>query len=210
MTITAHNISKFFGKTKVLYQFENHFESGEIVGVIGKNGSGKTTLLKILSGIIPPDHGCVNYGSQNILDHRMALMGKIGTLFDSTRHLYWRLTAMQNFVYFAGLKGFFDGKGVQEAAFTLFEAFGIKNYKDERVERLSLGTKRKIAICCALAHNPEYLILDEPTNGLDAQSKIQFSQFLHNESQKGKMIFVASHESQWIRETCTRIVSVEA
>ncbi len=208
MTLIVKNVSKSFDRKKILVDSNHRFSTGEIIGFVGRNGSGKTTFLKILCGILAPDKGHIYYDNTDIQLERNNLMGNIGTLFDSTRHLYWRLTALQNFIYFAGLKGVFSNSLIKEGI-RLFDYFGIKNYINNRVEELSLGTKRKVAICCSLAHDPKFLFLDEPTNGLDVNSKISFSEYLKVLSSNQKLIIAASHDDEWINQTCTRIITLE-
>jgi ABC-2 type transport system ATP-binding protein len=208
MKILINQLNKNFGKKRVFCSYSQEFGPTGVVGLTGKNGSGKTTLLKILCGILTPDAGSVYYNDQNIQKNKNKIMEEVGALFDGTRHLYWRLTAQQNFLYFGGLKGCY-GNATKSYGNSLFSFFEIEEYSDVRVEALSLGAKRKVSLCCALANNPSVLFLDEPTNGLDENSKELLSCFLESFSLNGKLAIVASHDKNWLKRTCNRIIKLD-
>jgi ABC-type multidrug transport system ATPase subunit len=207
MKLVINNLHKAFHQKQLFQNYNQVFNPSEIIGLIGENGCGKTTLIKIICGILTADKGSILYGQLSIERQRAAIMKDIGVLFDGTRHLHWRLTCWDNYLYFAGLKGCF-GKALKSYGITLFTYFGIENHINARVESLSLGTKRKVSLCCALANNPSILLLDEPTNGLDEKSKQTLSQFLIERSKQGNLILTASHDRSWLSQTCSRIIPI--
>lgn len=207
MNITIENLRKTLGNKLLFDQFNETFFPGEIIGFVGKNGSGKTTLIKLLCGILDPESGSVFFNQWNIRKERNLIMKNVGVLFDGTRHLHWRLTSWQNFLYFAGLKGCF-GNINENYGLSLFSFFDIEEYLNEKVEKLSLGTKRKVSLCCALSNNPSVLFLDEPTNGLDVNSKERLGTFLQTYSSQKKLALVASHDKEWLSNICSRMISL--
>ncbi len=208
MNVKVNNLTSGFQKKLVIKNFSEEFHSGEIIGLVGKNGSGKTTLIKHLCGVLIPESGDIIINNLNINFSKKKIMMQLGVLFDGVRHLYWRLTPWQNFIYYSGLKSRF-GKSVHFFAQDLFEKFGLFDQMHIRVDELSFGTKRKVAICCALANEPSFLLLDEPTNGLDLKSQELLINYLKFLSSQGKIVLIASHDKGWLDGVCSRFISMD-
>lgn len=167
--------------------------AGAIHGLLGENGSGKTTLIKILLGLISPSSG------------NLDIKGSIGAVLEGNRNVYWRLSPMENIEYFLSLRGI----SVRENSSYidhLLDRLGLNDLKHRSCSDLSLGQKRRVAIACALSHNPDVLLLDEPTNGLDLESSEILYEILREQSEKGKTILISSHDLRFIEKVCKELL----
>lgn len=201
--IKTVELSKKFGNLTVFQNVNLTVQAGEVVGLIGANGTGKTTFIKLLSGLVSPDSGHVIL---NGLDREYNLQNKndvIGVLFEGSRSLYWRLTGIQNYIYFSGLKGVF-GYRAEEQAEKLLRQFDLWKVKDKKVETYSFGMKQRLAIACSMSHNPSILLFDEPSSGLDAESIEILQDYIYMLSQENKSIVLSSHDEKFISRICTR------
>lgn len=181
---------------------------GEIFGLIGPNGAGKTTFCRILSTIIHPDNGHVEICGHDVVAEEDAVKKIVGiATSEYSRALYWRLTGKQNLEFFAGLYGL--SKQERDSRIReLFEIFGLEDWKDYPVMKYSTGMKQKLSLAKALINNPEVLLLDEPTAGLDIISKNVIKQILR-ENFSDKTIIWTSHDLREVEEICTRIALID-
>jgi sodium transport system ATP-binding protein len=177
---------------------------GEITGILGPNGAGKTTLLRMLATLIVPDSGHATVNGHDIVREREAVRRQIGVLSDS-RGLYPRLTARENIAYFGRLHGVpvttLDGR-----VDTLLATLNLSALADRRVQGFSQGEKMKVAIARALVHDPQVVMLDEPTNGLDIMSVRALRDQLRVLRAQGKCLVFSSHVMQEVAALCDRIV----
>ncbi len=201
-------MSKSFASQLILKDVSVSFLPGQVVGVLGANGSGKTTFIKLICGLVSPDKGSIVINGLNIVSNRRIIMASLGVLLDGSRHLYWRLSAWQNFTYFSGLKGLF-GDSVQQRGKTLLSLFGLWDQRNQKVESFSLGMRQKLSMCCALAHDPHIILLDEPTSGLDSDSQHLLATLLQARALEKKTILVASHDVHLLNQICDRQVVIE-
>src|SRR5699024_7171261 len=169
-----------------------HIEHGSVVGLLGENGAGKTTLLRMISTILEPTSGDIFIDSKQIKDDAMYVKRSIGVLFGSETGLYDRLTARENLQYFARL--FNISKQETKARIDdLANRFGMRDYLDRKLSGFSKGMRQKVAIARTLMHDPDVILLDEPTTGLDITSANLFRELIHQLSQEGKTIIFSSH-----------------
>lgn len=207
-SVQVHNISKTFSAHLILHNINTSLFPGEITGISGPNGSGKTTFIKLISGLISPDSGNISIHGLDIATERLVVMKHLGVLLDGTRNLYWRLSAWQNFVYFAGLKGVF-GEILRKEGEFLLKYFGLWDVRNQKVESFSLGMKQKLSICCTLSHNPKVILLDEPTIGLDCESQLLLVELLKIKALELKTILVLSHDMEMIKTLCDRKIIID-
>lgn len=202
------DISKKLGNKSLFYNVNLSFKAGEIIGLSGKNGVGKTTFIKLLCGLIYPDSGEIFINGLNAKSNRTQWMEDVGTLLESSRSLYWRLSALQNFIYFAGLKRVFgiDSKVQAEKLLKLFDLWEVKN---EKVETFSFGMKQRLALACSVSHSPSIILLDEPTSGLDDNSAIILENYIRLLSKENKTIIFASHDSEMMARLSSRRIKIE-
>ena len=180
-------------KYKHFYALNNvnmHIKAGSIYGLIGKNGAGKTTLMKVLTGIVSPSKGTysiygVGYQEKEIYETRKRLSAMV-----ETPALFENMTAKENLIYQFKIIGMPSLDGIDE----LLNLVGLKDSENKKVINFSLGMKQRLGIAIALASNPDFLILDEPINGLDPEGIIDIRELiLKLNRMKGITILVSSH-----------------
>lgn len=209
--IHLQDVSKSFkDKKQMVHAVQNvsfTVKQGEVVGLLGENGAGKTTLLRMISTILEPTSGKILINKQEINQHSMAIKRKIGVLFGSETGLYERLTARENLVYFAKLYQISDHE-TKTRIDQLAKRFGMKDYLDRRLGGFSKGMRQKVAIARTLLHDPEVILLDEPTTGLDITSANMFRELIHHLRKEGKTIIFSSHIMEEVQQLCESIIMI--
>lgn len=187
------NIQKYYGKQHILKNIDFDFGESQIVGLIGKNGVGKTTLMKIMNQNIMKYEGTFNKENSD----------KVGYLIENPK-LYLNKTGYYNLNFFRNVLG---TNVDYDYINTLIESFGIKPYIDKKVKKYSMGMKQKLSIAVALMNKPQYLILDEPTNGMDPDGSIDVLKTLEKVSKDLNIkVLISSHKLEDIELICDRTV----
>ncbi len=181
---------------------------GQVTGLLGPNGAGKTTLLRMLATLLVPDAGSASIGGQDVVRDRYAVRARIGVLSDA-RGLYPRLTARENIRYYGALHGI-PGAALDARIDALVGTLGLADIADRRTQGYSQGEKMKVAIARALVHDPDTILLDEPTNGLDIMSVRALREQLRALRATGKCLLFSSHVMQEVAALCDRIVILGA
>ncbi len=177
---------------------------GEVVGILGPNGSGKTSTIKSISTIIDFEKGDISLFGLNIKKNRKKVLQNIGSVLEGARNIHWRLTPIENLIYFAGLKGF-SKRDVEQQMHRLLDLLDLKEVANKPVRTFSRGMQQKVAIACALIHNPKIVMLDEPTLGLDVETSRNMIKFIKEISQENRLIIITSHDMKFIESVCTKI-----
>ncbi|MBC3170036.1 phenol-soluble modulin export ABC transporter ATP-binding protein PmtC [Staphylococcus epidermidis] len=187
------NITKKYKDNTVLDHLNFSFDSSHIVGLIGKNGVGKTTIMKIMNGNIVNFKGKVDFDQNQ----------KIGYLIEHPK-LYQNLSGLKNLKNFSNILGVkFD----KDYANKIIKAFDMESYINKRVKKYSLGMKQKLAIAVSLINKPHYLILDEPTNGMDPDGSIDVLNTIKDITNEFNMkVLISSHKLEDIELICDRAV----
>ncbi|MCH4171592.1 MAG: ABC transporter ATP-binding protein [Lactobacillus sp.] len=188
-TIHVSNLQQGYGKTVVLHDINLSIQSGEILALIGPSGAGKTTLVSTIMGMLKPQQGQVTVLGQTMPNRQ--LLAKIGYMAQ-TDALYEALTARENLNFFGAMQGLTPEQLKQQIPY----AAGVVNLQDDldtRVQAYSGGMKRRLSLAIALVSDPELLILDEPTVGIDPELRQQIWQELHQLATKGKTILLTTH-----------------
>lgn len=187
------NITKTYGNNNVLDHIDFEFGQSQIVGLIGKNGVGKTTLMKVMNGNIINYKGDVKLGNKQ----------NVGYLIEHPK-LYDNKTGLFNLKLFANVLGNgFDKKYADQ----IIDAFGMRPYVKKKVKKYSMGMKQKLAIAVSLMNKPKYLILDEPTNGMDPDGSIDVLKTIQSLVKDLDMkILISSHKLEDIELICDRAV----
>lgn len=181
---------------------------GEILGILGPNGSGKTTTLKSILGLITFDSGSVTVKGMDVTSSRRSILGNIGAILEGARNIYWYLSPEENMVYFAGIKGY-SRKSVSSRIEDLLSMLELQDVRSKEVRQFSSGMKQKTALACALVHDPEILLLDEPTLGLDVETSTSVRKMLRNlVDRENKTILITSHDMSFIESVCDRILII--
>ncbi len=181
-------------------------EDGQITGLLGPNGAGKTTVLRMISTLITPDSGDAIIDGARLTTDRERIRRALGVLSDA-KGLYWRLTARENIVYFGELHGL-TRKAAAARADHLLDELGMAQLADRPTQGFSQGERMKVAIARALVHDPQTVLLDEPTNGLDIMSTRAMRDLIRRLRDQGKCVLFSSHIMQEVAALCDRIVII--
>ncbi len=179
---------------------------GEITGLLGPNGAGKTTTLRMLSTLLTPDAGRAVIDGADLATQRGDIRRKLGVLGDA-KGLYWRLSARENMTYFAQLQGM-SALDATRRADALISELGLSELADRPTQGFSQGERMKVAIGRALIHDPQTVLLDEPTNGLDIMSTRSMRDLIRGLKSQGKCVLFSSHIMQEVAALCDRIVII--
>jgi ABC-2 type transport system ATP-binding protein len=178
----------------------------KIVGLLGPNGAGKSTTINIICGLVRPDSGHVRVFGVDSTEHTLAVRAQIGVVPQHIA-LFPNLTAW-NFYYIGRLYNITD-KFIKERGARLLERLGLDKHADKRINRYSGGMKRRANIIASLLHYPEILILDEPTAGVDVQSRTMILDFLKEYQELGKTILYTSHLLDEAEKICDEVVIID-
>ena len=181
-------------------------EEGEIFGLLGTNGAGKTTTLKMLSTLLKPSSGFAKVMGFEVSTNPQEVRRAIGYL-STTSALYSRLSCRETLDFFARINGYPENK-IKARVDHLVERFGLSEYADARIERLSTGMKQKVAIARTVAHDPPVVILDEPTNGLDILNVLDFHKLMRELQEAGKTVLFSTHTMSEAEKLCDRIAVI--
>lgn len=176
---------------------------GEIFGLLGPNGAGKTTTLRTIATLIKADSGDCFVDNISVKEHPEQVRARIGFLTSELK-LEDFFTPNYLFDYFASLHQV-DPKIAQETKAELFKQFGIEEFKHVKVGDLSTGMKQKLSIVISLVHNPDVIIFDEPTNGLDVITAKVVTDFLLDLKKRGKTIILSTHIFSLVEKLCDRV-----
>lgn len=184
------------------------FEEGKMVGLLGPNGAGKTTTISILCGLVKAGSGHVQiFDLPQDAAHREAIKRVIGVVPQQIA-LFPQLTALENLRYFGNLYGF-RGKPLLQKIHHYLELFGLEKAANKEVGRFSGGMKRRANIIAAILHGPQLLVLDEPTAGVDVQSRSMILQFLRDYNRQGNSVLYTSHLLEEAQQLCEDVVIID-
>lgn len=199
--IQTHRLTKYYGTTRGIEQVSLTVARGEFFGFIGPNGAGKSTTIRTLLGLIRPTSGSAQVLGLDTGKDRERILARVGYL-PSEAVFYPGMRVREVLKLSAALRR----KCCKESAEQLCERLQLD--PSRRVESLSFGNRKKVAIVCALQHDPELLILDEPTGGLDPLMQAEFFRILQERNEAGTTIFLSSHILSEIQRNCTRAAMI--
>ena len=205
--IEVKNLTKKFKEVTAVNDMSFTVREGEIVGLLGENGAGKTTTLRMIATMIKPTDGDVEVKGHNIISEPYKVRGEIGILFGGEVGLYDRLTAKENIRYFGELNGM-NKKDLDERIVKLTEMLDMGEYINRRVGKFSRGMKQKVAIARSIIHNPNVMLFDEPSTGLDVTSSKIVQDFILKCKEEGKAIILSSHSMKEVERLCDRVVII--
>lgn len=209
--LRAHGLTKQFGTNLVLRGVDFDVRSGEIFGIIGVSGAGKTTLLNILTGFLKPDQGALFIAepqhTTSIIEHPGLIKRKAG-FSTQTPSFYSKLTVLENLEHFGKLYDM-EGINLRRRVNALLDLTGLTDAKNTQASHLSGGMQKRLDIACALLHDPDILILDEPTADLDPILRKQLWGLIKQINAKGTTIILASHFLAEIELLCDRIAILQ-
>lgn len=197
-TITTYNVSKIVKGTTVLNKINMAVESGKIYGFVGKNGSGKTMLFRALSGLIKPTTGRILIDGKE-LHKEISIVSRLGLTIENTG-LYPEFTGLKNLEFLAKVNRLVGTAEIKDAILRV----GLDPNDKRPIKKYSLGMKQRIVIAQAIMEKPNFLLLDEPTNALDESGIALIRNIIKEESERGALVLIASHNKEDIDLVCDR------
>ena len=204
--ITVRNLHKSFGEVKAVRGISFTVRDGEITGLLGPNGAGKTTTLRMLYSLLPPDEGEIRIDGLDPTRDDMEIKRTVGVVPDS-RGLYKRLTARENIDYFGELHGM-SRKNIATRIEILVETLNMADFIDRKTEGFSQGQRVKVAIARAMVHEPQTVLLDEPSNGLDVMTTRALREYIRKLKAGGHSVVLSTHIMQEVAALCDRIIII--
>ncbi len=204
--IVAKNLKKFFGAVEAVRDVTFDARDGEITGLLGPNGAGKTTTLRMLYSVLPADGGRILIDDIDPVVALQAARRRIGVVPDG-RGLYPRLTARENIDFFGQLHGL-SRTVRRDRIGILSKTLDMGEILDRRVDGFSQGQRVKVAIARAMIHDPQTVILDEPSNGLDVMSTRALRGYLQHLKAEGRCVVLSTHIMQEVAALCDQVVVI--
>ncbi|MGC5326239.1 ABC transporter ATP-binding protein [Brevibacillus sp. SYSU BS000544] len=205
--IELNRVSKRFGSFLAVDQLSFDVKPGEVLGLLGENGAGKTTTMRMMATLLVPTDGEIRINGFSVRKDPMQVRRQVGLLFGGDVGLYARLTARENIEYFGRLYDM-SQKSLQARVDELGQTLGMEEYLERRVGAFSRGMKQKVAIARALVHDPQVILFDEPTTGLDVTAAQVFRTLIQHLRDSGKTILFSSHNMGEVEKLCHRVVII--
>ena len=203
MSVTVKNVTRLFGKQKALDDVSFSINSGEIVGFLGPNGAGKSTMMKIITGYLTPSSGSVEVCNIPVKEHSLELRKKIGYLPEHNP-LYLDMYVRE---YLDMVGGIYKLKNIKERTEEIIGITGLTPEAHKKIGALSKGYRQRVGLAQALIPDPEVLILDEPTTGLDPNQILEVRNLI-TEIGKNKTIMLSTHIMQEVEAICERVIII--
>lgn len=207
MLANLENIVKRYGNHIALDCVDIKIKEGEILGLLGPNGAGKTTLIHAMIGLIPIDSGDITIFDKQLKTHSMEIKKDIGLVTQDVA-IFEDLSTWDNLAFFGGiygLKGEVLRRNIEEA----LQIVGLSDYKKKFPSKFSGGMKRRLNIACALVHKPKFLIMDEPTVGIDAQSRNHILETVKALNENGITVLYTTHYIEEVQAIASRVVILD-
>lgn len=204
--IEVENLHKRFGKVVAVDEVSFTIRPGEIVGLLGPNGAGKTTTMRVISGLIKASSGSVKVNGIDVAAEPQKVQRQLGIMPDGGG-LYKRLTARENISYFGQLQGIAPRLLVRRIE-ELTEILGMESIIDRQADGFSHGERTKVSLARAIVHQPDYVLLDEPTNGLDVLTTRAVRKLLLALKAEGKAVVFSSHLMHEVSYVCDRAIVI--
>ncbi len=206
--LEVKKLVKRYGSKLAVSDVSFKVEKGEIYGLLGPNGAGKSSTINIITGLIKKDSGQVTIGGLD-LDKELTKAKYLLGIVPQDLAIYNDLTALQNVKFFGALYGL-TGGALQKQALETLEFVGLKDKAKDKVKTFSGGMKRRLNIACGLVHRPQLLILDEPTVGIDPQSRNHIMEAILQLNREGMTILYTTHYMEEAEQLCSRIAIMDA
>ena len=201
--LELRGVTKFYGEFRAVDDVSFTLERGSICGFLGPNGAGKTTTIRMILDIIKPSRGSLTIlGRPSALEVRQ----RIGYLPEE-KGLYKKMKVWAVIAYFATLKGM-TRKAARQRAFELLERYGLKDFAEKPTDALSKGMGQKVQMLASLAHDPEFVILDEPFSGLDPVNQQVMEEIIRDLARRGHTVLFSTHVMQHAERLCDRILLI--
>ena len=205
--LRVENLTKKFKKVTAVDNVSFEVNPGEIIGLLGENGAGKTTTLRMLATMLKPTSGNAMIDGYNIIDNPNKIRERIGILFGGDVALYDLLSRRENMIYFAKLNGMSDLEAEQSVN-KITSELEMSDYIDRPVGKYSRGMKQKVSLARSIIHQPDVMLFDEPSTGLDVLSSKLIHDFILKCKKDNKAIVFSSHNMYETEKLCDRIIII--
>jgi len=203
--VDVQNIGHYFGDIKAVDDISFQVKRGEVLGFLGPNGAGKSTTMRMLSCFITPTFGKASIKGYDTINNSLEVRSSIGYLPENAP-AYEDMVVADFLDFVASVRGF-TGKDKKEKIKTIISQISLEEVLHQRIETLSKGFKRRVCLAQAILHDPEVLILDEPTDGLDPNQKHEIRELIRKISKK-KVIILSTHILEEVEEVCSRVIII--
>ena len=200
-------LTHYYGELLALDRVSFSVPTGQVCGYLGPNGAGKTTTIKILTGLIRPTEGRAWVAGFDLVQSPLEAKRRIGFAPESGA-LYEKLTPYEYLSMVGELRKMEPGL-LSSRIEKFLQLFGLSDNKDQRMDTFSKGMKQKVLLSGAMLHDPDVLFLDEPLNGLDANTALLVKELIRNMAARGKTIFYSSHIMEVVEKVCDRIIILD-
>ncbi len=205
--LTTMALTKIFGSTATGITAVNKIDleigQGQVFGFLGPNGSGKTTVIGMILGLIRSTSGSIELFGKNTSSNLNSLLRRVGAVLENPS-FYTHLSGKDNLKYYSIILGEIEKQSLDN----LIKLVGLTDRANSKVNQYSLGMKQRLAVALALLNDPELVILDEPTNGLDPAGIIEFRELIQRLNYEGKTIFLSSHLLHEVEQVCTHVALI--
>jgi ABC-2 type transport system ATP-binding protein len=205
--LIAQNLKKSYGEIEAVKSVSLQIARGEIFGLLGPNGAGKTTTISMLTGLLKPDAGQITVDGLDLGAHTNKVKAKLG-LVPQELALYPTLSARQNLVFFGRIYGL-KGKDLSQRVDEVLKMIGLAKRADEAIKNYSGGMKRRVNIGAGLLHKPDVLFLDEPTVGVDPQSRNAIFESVEALNRAGMSVIYTTHYMEEAQRLCHRVAIID-
>ena len=203
--IRVENYHKTYGETVAVAGLSFHVEAGQILGLIGPNGAGKTTTLRAIAGIILPTEGRLSVAGYDLATESVKAKQQLAYVPDDPK-LFESLTPAEHLEFVAGA---YQVEEFSEKAKALLELYELTEKKDSLAQELSRGMRQKVAVCCALLHDPVAILFDEPLTGLDPRAIRTLKNSIIEKSRQGAAVIISSHLLALVEDMCSHLLILD-
>ena len=203
--IEVSHLSKYFGENCAVDDISFSVGRGEVLGFLGPNAAGKSTTMRMVTGFLPPTSGTATIGGSDIIGESLAARRKIGYLPENAP-AYPDMTVVGFLGFIAGMRGF-SGDSKRRRIEEILERCFLTEVRFQTINTLSKGFKQRVCFAQSILHDPEYLIMDEPTDGLDPNQKYEIRAMIR-EMARDKTIILSTHILEEVGEVCTRVIII--
>ncbi len=203
MILELDGLSKSYGSKPAVDNLSLQISKGEFYALLGPNGAGKTTTVNMICGLLPPDSGSIRIKGQAVSSKKPEIKSTIGIVPQDIA-LYEELTAFENLMFWGQLYGISKSE-LKKRSLNLLQLTGLQSRAKDKIKTFSGGMKRRINIAASLMHQPEILIMDEPTVGIDPQSRLFIYDMLREQQNNGLTIIYTTHYMDEVEKMCSRV-----
>jgi ABC-2 type transport system ATP-binding protein len=204
LIVHTEHLTKYFGKLVAVEDLNLNVYRGEVFGFLGPNGAGKSTTMGMMLGLVTPTVGTIEIFGLNTRSQLPNILRRIGSVTESTG-FYPYLTGKENLYYIGRICGGISNNRIEE----VLELVELAGRAKDKFSDYSLGMKQRLALACALLTDPEFIVLDEPTNGLDPAGMKEIRELIIRLGQEGKTIFLNSHLLHEVEQICKRVAIIK-